>query len=133
VRRALLAVALGGALGALLRWAIGELAHDGSGFPWTTFAINVSGTFLLALLPALRAVRERPVLPLFLGTGVLGGFTTLSTYAEQGRNLLAAGDIVLAGAYLFGTLAACLLAVTLARQLSGPPEQAGFERAGGQE
>ena len=71
MRRAILAVALGGALGALLRWSMGELAPDEGGFPWTTFAINVSGSTLLALLPAVPAIRNRPILPLFLGTGVL--------------------------------------------------------------
>ena len=113
-----LAVALGGALGALLRWWLGEAVPDGAGFPWTTFAINVSGALALALLPALRVVRRRRALAAGLGPGVLGGYTTLSTYAEQGRALLDDGRAVLAAAYLLGTLAACLAAVTLAGVLT---------------
>lgn len=129
----LVAAAAGGMLGALLRWSLDELVPDGNEFPWTTFAINVSGSFLLAALPALSAVRRHPVLPVFLGTGVLGGYTTLSTYAEQGRSLLADGRIALAGTYLAGTLLACLAAVVLAHRLSSPDAQREFEIEEGNE
>lgn len=112
-----LAVALGGAVGGTLRWWLGDLAPDGGDFPWTTFAINVSGSLALALLPALALVRRRPALAAGLGPGLLGGYTTLSTYAEQGRALLGDGRVGLAAAYLFGTLAACLVAMTLAGML----------------
>ena len=113
----LAAVAAGGALGGTLRWWLGDLVPDGAGFPWTTFAINVSGSFLLALLLVTPQVRRRPALAAGLGPGVLGGYTTLSTYAEQGRALLADGRPVLAAAYVLGTLAACLVAVTLAARM----------------
>lgn len=129
----LLAAAAGGVLGALLRWELGVLLPDGSGFPWTTFGINLSGSFLLAALPAVAAVRRHPVLPVFLGTGVLGGYTTLSAYAEQGRALLADGRTALATAYLAGTLAACLAAVVLAHRLSTPDAQHEFEIEEGNE
>lgn len=111
-------VALGSAVGALARWALGVVVPDGSGFPWTTFATNVVGSGLLALLPALAAVRRRRLLALGLGTGVLGGFTTLSLYAEQSRALLADGRAGLALAYLLGTLAACLAVVLVADRLA---------------
>jgi CrcB protein len=75
-----LAVALGGALGAVLRWALGDAVPDGAGFPWTTFVINVTGSLVLAWLPAIGAVRRRQVL---LGTGFCGGFTTYSAFAVQ--------------------------------------------------
>jgi fluoride exporter len=127
------AAAAGGMLGALLRWELGVLVPDDGGFPWTTFAINVSGSFLLAALPALAAVRRHPVLPVFLGTGVLGGYTTLSTYAEQCRSLLADGRTVLATAYLAGTLLACLAAVLAAHRLSSPDAQHEFEAEEGNE
>ena len=55
---------------------------------------------------------------LFLCTGVLGGFTTFSATSEQGRSLLADGDTLLAGGYLFGTLAACLVAVAVAGRVA---------------
>ena len=106
-------VAVGGAVGALLRWALGELVPDGSGFPWTTFAINLTGSAVLAVLPALVAERRHPLLALALGPGLLGGYTTLSAYAEQGRRLLADGSQLLAAAYLGGTLVTCVAAVHL--------------------
>jgi CrcB protein len=129
----LLAVAAGGLLGALLRWGLGVLVPDAGGFPWTTFGINVSGSFLLAALPAVAAVRRHPVLPVFLGTGVLGGYTTLSTYAEQGRALLADGRTGLALAYLLGTLVTCLAAVRLAHHFSSLLAQVEFELEEGNE
>lgn len=125
------AVALGGAAGALLRHTLGEVAADGAGFPWTTFTINVSGAFLLALLPALAAVRRSRLLAVALGPGVLGGFTTLSATSEQGRSLLDQGRPALAGTYLLGTLAACLVAVAVASRWSDAAEQAAFAREEG--
>ena len=122
-----LAVALGGAVGALLRWSLGELVPDGTGFPWTTFGINLTGSIALAALPALGAVRHRPWLAAGLGPGLLGGYTTLSSYAEETRVLLADGQTGTALAYLLGTLAACLVAVNLVGHLY--PRAAGDEFA----
>jgi fluoride exporter len=122
-----LAVALGGALGAVLRWALGDAVPDGAGFPWTTFAINVSGSLALALLPALTAVRRRRLLAAGLGPGLLGGFTTLSAYSEETRALLADGDSATALLYLLGTLAACLVTVATVSRLY--PAAAGDEFA----
>ena len=117
----LLAVALGGAIGACLRWLLGSwFPVGGDAFPWTTFAINVSGSVLLALLPAVAVVRRHPILPPAIGAGVLGGFTTLSAYSEETRVLLASGHTGPAATYLLGTLAACLVGVAVAGSLSGP-------------
>jgi len=116
----LAAVALGGAAGALLRYGTTEALPDAAGsFPWTILTVNVVGCLLLGLLPGLEVVRRRPLLTPLLGPGVLGGFTTLSTYSEQTRALLTAGHTVLAAGYLVGTLAACLLAVAVAARLTG--------------
>lgn len=128
-----LAAAVGGACGAVCRWAVDAAWPAGDGFPWSTLAINVSGSFLLALLPAVPAVRQRPALPVLLGTGVLGGWTTLSTYAEQGRALLADGHQLLASSYVGATLVACVLAVRVAHHWSSPPAQAEFEAEEGNE
>jgi fluoride exporter len=122
--RLLLAVAAGGAAGAVLRYACGELAADGAGFPWTTFAINVVGCALLAGLELLPLARRSPTWAVALGPGVIGGFTTFSATSEQGRSLLAAGDTALAGCYLLGTLAACLVTVAVVGRYSPPlPEE----------
>jgi fluoride exporter len=130
---ALVAVAIGGALGAILRWWLGQLVPDGGGFPWTTFAINVTGSLALALLPAIAAVRHRPALAAGLGPGVLGGYTTLSTYAAKTRALLADGQAWTAAAYVLGTLAACLVAVGVAELLTAAPDREEFAAEDGNE
>jgi fluoride exporter len=126
-------VALGGALGAVLRWCITETTPSGDGFPWSTFAINVSGTFVLALLPAVAAVRRRPALAAGLGPGVCGGYTTLSAYSEQARALLADGRTATAGLYVVGTLAACLVVAALGTHWSTRAQRAAFTAEGGDE
>jgi CrcB protein len=129
----IVAASIGGIIGALARWSLAVAFPDATGFPWTTLTINVSGSFLLALLPAAAWVRRQPVLPVFLGTGVLGGYTTLSTYAEQGRALLAAGEQLEAFAYLAGTLLACVAAARLAHHWSTSAAQLEFEAEEGNE
>lgn len=132
--RLLAAVAVGGALGALARWGLSEaFPSDADAFPWTTFAINMTGSFLLALLPTSALVRRRRDLAVGLGPGVLGGFTTLSAYSEQARALLAADRAAVALAYLLGTLAACLVAVAVADHWSTVLERRAFELEGGDE
>jgi CrcB protein len=113
--RLLAAVAVGGAVGAVARWALTEaFPADPDSFPWAVLAINVAGSFALALLPAFARVRRSRTLTVGLGPGVLGGFTTLSAYSEQARALLDADRTGLAATYLLGTLAACLVAVAVA-------------------
>ncbi|MBM7516626.1 fluoride efflux transporter FluC [Nocardioides nitrophenolicus] len=122
--RLLVAVGAGGAVGAVARYAATQVAADGSGFPWTTFAINVSGSALLAGLLLLPLARRSPVWAAALGPGVLGGYTTFSATSEQARALLADGRPGLALAYVAGTLAACLLAVALVGRAAPPlPEE----------
>jgi CrcB protein len=128
-----LAVALGGALGAVLRWTLGDLAPDGAGFPWTTFAINVTGSLVLAALPRFDAVRRRRALAAGLGPGLLGGYTTLSAYSEQTRALLADGQAGTALLYLLGTFAACLVAVAAVGRLYPPAAGDEFAAEGGDE
>jgi CrcB protein len=113
----LLVIAAGGAIGSLARWGLGEAfsgGRDGS-FPWATFIENITGSFALGVLmvfvidvwPPSRYVRP------FVGVGVLGGFTTFSTYALDTRTLVVADRAPLAAVYLFGTLIAGLAAVWL--------------------
>lgn len=119
VTKRLVAVSLGGAIGAVLRWVLQDAAPDGPGFPWTTFAINVSGCLAIGILPAVVTAARRPVLTAALGPGLLGGYTTMSAYAEDTRVLLAGDRTGLALLYLVGTLAACLAALALADRLTG--------------
>ena len=72
-------------------------------------------------------VRRHRLAPPLLGTGLLGGFTTLSAYSEHTRVLLAAGHPGTAAAYFLGTLAACLLAVAVGDRFSSAPARAEFE------
>ncbi|MBV9831993.1 MAG: CrcB family protein [Marmoricola sp.] len=109
LRAGIALTAAGGALGAVARYGL-QLAFPSHGvaFPWTTFAINVVGSGLLALIGATPAVRRRPSLPVFLGTGVLGGFTTMSTASVDTFRLLDGGAAVTGLAYALGTLVAAL-------------------------
>lgn len=112
----LVAVAAGGVLGALARQLVDEALPTALGaFPWGTFLINVSGSLLIGILMAvlgLRPAHHRLVRP-FLGVGVLGGFTTFSTYAVQSHELVRSGHPVVALVYLGGTVIAALLAVVI--------------------
>jgi CrcB protein len=111
-----LAVALGGVLGAIARYGLGRAWPTPAGaFPWTTFAINVSGCLLIGLLLVrlLDAGSAHPLWRPFLGTGVLGGYTTFSTYAVDARVLVDEGHVALAAGYVVGTVVAALLAVQL--------------------
>ncbi|KQY56969.1 MULTISPECIES: fluoride efflux transporter FluC [unclassified Nocardioides] len=125
-------VSLGGALGACARWALSTRFPVGDDFPWVTLCINVGGSLLLALLPALLVVRRHQLLPLFLGTGVLGGFTTLSTFSEETRALLASGSF-LAVPYVLVTVLAAAFAVELAHHWSTPAAQQLFDDEEGDE
>jgi fluoride exporter len=107
-------IALGGGLGAIARYGLGLLLPTRPGqFPWGTFTINVTGCLLIGVLMVLITdvwSAHRLVRP-FLGVGFLGGFTTFSTYAVEIHGLLQPGTVVLAFAYLAGTLIGALLAV----------------------
>lgn len=120
--RDLALVGLGAALGALLRWLLGASVPEGNGSLWITFAINVTGAFALGLLPVLGVVRRDHRAAVLLGPGLLGGFTTVSTYADQARGLIGSGQPALAAAYLGGTLAAALAAALAGRRWSHRPE-----------
>ena len=115
----------GGGAGSVLRYAVGLWveARTGPGFPWGTFAVNVSGCFLIGVLATLADEHAwiTPAARLALVTGVLGGFTTFSTFGletwelvEDGRALLALANA--AASVLMG-LAAVVIGVQLTRQL----------------
>lgn len=115
------AVATGGALGALARWGVAEmLPHDAGRFPWSTVVANVVGCFLIGVLMVLVVERwsHRRLARPFLGTGILGGFTTFSTYAVDTRGLLDAGRPGVAATYLLGTLVVGLIAVVVGLRLT---------------
>jgi CrcB protein len=107
------AISAGGALGATARFGLGRAfpAAPG-GFPWTTFLINVSGCLLIGVLMVLVSdvwTGRRLVRP-FVGVGVLGGFTTFSTYVVDIQRLVDAGAAGTGLAYLAGTAVAAVAA-----------------------
>lgn len=112
--RDVLAVALGGAIGSSLRYGAGTyLAPRLPGdFPWHTFAVNISGAFLLGLLTGLVTDRElvSQGWKLFLGVGVLGGYTTFSTLALETVELTRGGALVPALANSLGSIVLGILA-----------------------
>jgi CrcB protein len=119
--RVLVVIAVGGGLGALARYGVeAALPTSPGGFPWATFLVNVTGCLLIGVLMVLvtEVFAERPLLRPFVGVGVLGGFTTFSTYANEVRGLLRPGTLPVAFAYLAATLVAALLAVIVGMALT---------------
>ncbi|MFC5995672.1 fluoride efflux transporter CrcB [Pseudonocardia hispaniensis] len=114
--RACAVIAVGGALGALARWGVGLAlpAHPGA-FPLGTFLINVVGCLLIGVLIVLvTEVRPaHPLVRLFAATGILGGFTTFSTYSTDAQYLLLSGHVGAAVGYLAATLAGAIAATWL--------------------
>jgi CrcB protein len=110
----LAAVAAGGVIGALTRYGASLwLPHAPGAFPWATFTINVSGCLLIGVLMVLisEVWSAHPLLQPFLGTGVMGGYTTFSAYAVDARGLLGARHPGVGFVYLGGTLTCALVAV----------------------
>lgn len=106
--------ALGGALGALARWGVATaLPHSPGGWPWATLLVNVTGCLLIGVLLAVLLARypSSPWLRPFLATGVLGGYTTYSTFAVDTIALVDAGRPVLAVGYVLASVLGGVLAV----------------------
>ncbi len=114
-----LAVSVGGGAGAVARYGAHRVAPE----VWSTLAVNLVGCALIGVLVVLTTEvwRAHPLVRPFLGTGVLGGFTTFSTYTLDAHGLWVAGDRAAAAGYLVGTLLGCVAAAaaaaTLARSL----------------
>jgi CrcB protein len=111
----LAAISAGGALGALARYGLSTaIPHDGDGFPWSTLLINVTGCLLIGVVMALLtdpAGRPHRLARPFFGVGLLGGYTTFSTYAVDTVTLVRDGATSTALGYVLGTLVAAVVAV----------------------
>ena len=113
--KALIAVGIGGGIGAVARYAIGAIfvQRFGPGFPWGTFFINVTGSFLIGVVAQLALTRSfgiTPTIRLFAATGVLGGYTTFSTFSLDTMVLIGDGAALPAALYAMGSVAMGILA-----------------------
>jgi CrcB protein len=113
----LLLVMLGGAIGAGFRYHIGRVAAAqlGAAFPWGTWIVNLLGGFLAGILLGVLladGARGDP-LRLFLGVGVLGGFTTFSAFSAETANMLQRGEIAIAAAYAVSSVAGSVMMLFL--------------------
>jgi fluoride exporter len=107
--RALAVVAAGGAIGSVLRYLAGIAVTQraGPGFPWGTLLVNVAGSFAIGLIAELaltRATLVGPQMRLFIAVGVLGGFTTFSTFSLDLVGLVGERAFAPALAYAGGSL-----------------------------
>lgn len=118
-------VALGGVLGALARWSVSSgLPHPPGSWPWATVTVNLTGCLAIGVLVAVLLARfpDHPWLRPFLATGVLGGYTTFSTFAVDAVQLVEAGRWPVAVAYVLvsvlGGLAAVVVGLTAGRAVA---------------
>lgn len=111
--RQLLAVAVGGAIGASMRWLLAGVVQRStdSAFPWGTLVVNALGSFLLGFLFVYMIERSSAgeLLRLALTVGLLGAFTTFSTYSLESLRLIQSGDFGLAAANVVGQVFLCLV------------------------
>lgn len=115
-------VALGGAAGALARFALGGwiAGRAGEGFPWATFAVNVAGSLLLGFF--LRALPGHPAeaeLRALLAVGFCGAFTTFSTFGYETTALLHRGAMGSAAGYVVGSVLLSVAGVLAGAWLAG--------------
>ncbi len=105
----LLLVMSGGALGAGARFAVGQIVQR-PGFPWATLTVNLAGALLMGLLAGLLQRQGGPLGStwLFLGVGVLGGFTTFSAFSLDAVDLFGRGAYGLGTAYVAASVTGAL-------------------------
>jgi len=109
----LLAIGAGGALGSLARYGLSEaIPHPRGGFAVATLVTNVLGCLLIGVLMGVLTTMTHPhrLLRPFVGVGILGGFTTFSTYVIDTLDQLTTGHQVAALSYAFASVALSLLA-----------------------
>jgi CrcB protein len=120
-----LLVALGGALGSVLRYACAGIGVRlfGATFPWSTLFVNVSGSFAIGLLASLATADAKPLVTgdarAFLMIGVLGGYTTFSSFSLETLNLARTGQLTAAGWNAGASVVLCLVGVWLGYFVGG--------------
>ncbi|MCR5102252.1 MAG: CrcB family protein [Butyrivibrio sp.] len=113
-------IALGGALGAVLRYAISLIPFKPLGFPFMTFITNILGSVIIGIIVGL--VLAKPSLSGnfegFFKIGFCGGFATFSTFSLELVNLLAEREYVTGGVYATTSIAFCIMGVALGEYLA---------------
>jgi CrcB protein len=110
----LFAVGMGGGLGALARYYFaGWVQPAGGTFPWGIFAVNISGGLLMGMIVEASALKLNlsPELRAFLTVGILGGYTTFSTFSLDSALLLQRGEYLQAAGYVIGSVVLSILAL----------------------
>ena len=112
-------VALGGSIGAVLRYLISLLMLQVfSGFPFGTLVVNILGSFLMGVIFALGQVSElSPEIKAFIGVGMLGALTTFSTFSNESLLLMQEGFLVKAILNVVVNVCVCIFVVYLGQQL----------------
>ena len=107
---AVLLVAIGGGIGSVTRYLAGGwfAGRFGPAFPYGTFVINVTGSFIIGLFLAFAQERVSlsPYWRLFFAVGFLGGYTTFSSYEYESIRLLQDGEMLLGAVYMIGSVVA---------------------------
>jgi CrcB protein len=131
----LAAIAVGGVIGAEARFGLGLWwPHVPGGWPWATLVINTTGCVLIGALMVvlLEVVTPHRLARPLLGVGVLGGYTTFSTYSVEVLQLVGAGRAGAAAGYLVVTpvaaVSGCALGMAVTRVLCGRARSGGVER-----
>ena len=108
-------VALGGALGSVVRYMVAGWIQPAwwPGFPFGIFAVNITGGLIMGLITELAALKLNmtPEVRAFLTTGILGGYTTFSTFSLDSALLIERGAYVQAAAYVAGSVLLSILAL----------------------
>jgi CrcB protein len=111
----ILAVAIGGAAGSVARYLTQVWAGKlfGIDFPWGTLAVNVLGSLIMGVLVEFFALRwpVDPVMRAFLTIGILGGYTTFSSFSLDVMVLVQRGEVIVAGTYILASVIVSLAAI----------------------
>ncbi|MHA1906403.1 MAG: fluoride efflux transporter CrcB [Candidatus Thorarchaeota archaeon] len=116
--REILLVGIGGFIGAILRYVLSSMIQtDGSSFPMGTLLVNFIGTLLLGIVVYSAEMFEfiNQDIRVFLTIGVLGAFTTMSTFGLESFNMFEDGNYLMLGLYLAGTILLVFLGMFVAR------------------
>jgi CrcB protein len=106
-------VAVGGAIGSVLRYGVSTIQNPAVVFPYAIFIVNVSGGFLMGVVTALLALKFNvsSEVRAFFTTGILGGYTTFSTFSLESAMLIERHDYMTATSYVVGSALLSIVAL----------------------